>query len=109
MVDIEIDFARLNQFAGTLKQVAVELDDAEVRAESLHEVLNLPFPDESRLADEAKDTADSWEYRRGVLVADVVQLALKTDEVGKVWNEWDTSAGSSPQTELEPGTFPGSC
>lgn len=109
MGDVEIDYATLNQFAGTLKSIAVELDEADARAQELHDVLNIPFPDEHRLAEEAKETADSWDYRRGVLQSNVVQAALKTDEVGKVWSEWDTSAGGSTQTELEPGTFESNC
>lgn len=99
---MQIDFATLNQMAIAMKQVAVEVGDADERLTDIVDAVDEPFPGRSELAQAVSDAGEAWAYRRGVLVQRATDAAFAMDAVGQAWQDWDAGAGVTPETALPP-------
>lgn len=102
MADVQIDFAVLNQMAIAMKQVVVEVGDADEQLRAVRDAVDQPFPGRSELAETVEEAGELWAYRRSLLVQRATSAALRMDAVGMAWQDWDAGAGVAPDSALPP-------
>ena len=106
MTDVLIEYGVLNELNGSLKQIIVELEKAEGRADTLEGDIGDPYG-KNRLREAAEEFEDGWNDRRSALKEDLMKIQERVEETGKAWERWDTDAARELAVEPnEASTLP---
>ncbi|WP_022889712.1 hypothetical protein [Agromyces italicus] len=106
MTDVLIEYSVLNELNGSLKQIIVELENAEHRASDLEGDIGDPYG-RNRLREAAEEFEDGWNDRRGALKEDLMKIQERVEATGKAWADWDSEAAASLAVEAnEVDTMP---
>ena len=100
MSDVLINYSVLNELNGSLKQIIVELEEAENRADDLEDAIGDPVGRDD-LREAAEEFEDGWDDRRKFLKEDIELVQQHVEEVGSKWAEWDTEASKSLKVEKD--------
>lgn len=99
MTDVLVQYSVLNELNGSLKQIIVELDEAESRASTLEGDIGDPYG-RDRLREAAEEFEDGWNDRRKALKESLMKIQERVEGTGKGWAEWDTEV--SQKLAVEP-------
>ncbi|MEJ3404461.1 hypothetical protein WDJ51_06930 [Rathayibacter sp. YIM 133350] len=100
MSDVLISFSVLNQLNGSLKQILVELEEAEEREGDLQDAIGRPCG-RDKLRDRAHDFEGSWDDKRSKLKEDLGKVQQHVEQAGQGWQDWDTKAANSLKVDAD--------
>ncbi|WP_419818439.1 hypothetical protein [Glaciibacter flavus] len=106
MVDVLVEYSVLNELNGSLKQIIVELQEAESRATTLEGDIGDPYG-RNKLREAAEEFEDGWDDRRKALKEDLMKIQERVEGTGQGWANWDTEVSSKLAVESnEADTMP---
>jgi DNA repair exonuclease SbcCD ATPase subunit len=100
MTDVLVEYGVLNELNGSLKQIIVELENAEDRADTLEDDIGDPYGHDD-LREAAEEFEDGWNDRRKALKEDLMKIQERVEGTGKAWAEWDTEASAELAVEAD--------
>ncbi|MCH1882079.1 hypothetical protein [Agrococcus sp. ARC_14] len=107
MPDVSIDFQTLNQIAGSLKNLSVDLAAATTWEGSIAEATGKVWDDTASVFVQTavEDMIGDWDYVRSVMALQAMQAAQKADLIGAEYGSWDFGAGTPGVTALGAGSW----
>lgn len=106
MSDVIVTYDVLNELNGSLKQIILEFEKAEERADDLEDSVGTPYG-KTRLRDASSEFESGWNDRRRGLREDLMKIQERVESTGRGWAEWDVEASRSTQVERnEAATMP---
>lgn len=105
--DVKIDYQLLNQIAGSLKNLSVDLAAETTWEDMLEESVSMVW--DGTTATIPKDAVSTmigdWDYVRSVMSLQAMNAAQKADVIGEGYAEWDSGVGEPGSTALETGDW----
>jgi len=106
VTDVLIEYSVLNELNGSLKQIIVELENAEDRATSVEHDIGDPYG-RNDLREAAEEFEDGWNDRREALKEDLMKIQERVESTGKAWEQWDRDVSAELAVEAnEASTMP---
>lgn len=107
MGNVKIDYQLLNQIAGSLKNLSVDLAAETTWEDMLEESVSMVWDGTTAtIPKEAVSTMiGDWDYVRSVLSLQTMNAAQKADAIGEGYAGWDAGAGVPGSTALETGDW----
>lgn len=107
MGNVKIDYRLLNQIAGSLKNLSVDLAAETTWEDMLEESVSMVWDGTTAtIPKEAVSTMiGDWDYVRSVLSLQAMNAAQKADVIGEGYAGWDTGVGVPGSTALETGDW----
>ena len=107
MANVKIDYQLLNQIAGSLKNLSVDLAAETTWEDSLEDSVSEVWDGTTAtIAKEAVSTMiGDWDYVRSVMSLQAMNAAQKADVIGQGYAEWDDGVGVPGSTALETGNW----
>lgn len=107
MTDVRIDYGLLNQIAGSLKNLAVDLAAKTTWEDGIAEEAGKVWEDNSAkfVGEAVGDMIGDWDYARSIMSLQAMQAAQKADTMGLYWSDWDHGVGTPGNTKLSPGDW----
>ena len=107
MANVKIDYQLLNQIAGSLKNLSVDLAAETTWEDRLEDAVSMVWEGTpATIPQEAVSTmVGDWDYVRSVLSLQAMNAAQKADVIGQGYAEWDDGVGVPGSTALETGDW----
>lgn len=107
MPNVKIDYAILNQIAGSLKNLSVDLAAATTWEDSIAEATKRVWDDTASapVHQAVTDMIGDWDYARSIIGLQTMTAAQKADAIGAAFSEWDAGVGNPGVTALEDGAW----
>ncbi|SEE83273.1 hypothetical protein [Ruania alba] len=107
MPDVRIDYQVLNQIAGSLKNLSVDLAANTTWEDDIAELAGTVW--DATTANHVREAVETmigdWDYARSVLSLQAMTAAQKADIIGAAWADWDFGVGERGETALYPGAW----
>lgn len=107
MPNVKIDYAMLNQIAGSLKNLSVDLAAATTWEDSIAEASGTMWGDNAAdfVQIAVEDMIGDWDYARSVISLQAMTAAQKADAIGAAFEGWDSGVGEPGVTALAPTSW----
>lgn len=107
MADVKIDYETLNQIAGALKNLAVDLAAGTTWEDEIASAVEQVWDDTGAkpVQDAVEDMIGDWSYVRSVLALQAMDSAERADAIGSSWAGWDEGVGVRGETALATGAY----
>lgn len=107
MAGVKIDYHLLNQIAGSLKNLSVDLAAGTTWEDTIADATKQVWDDTASdfVHTAVQDMIDDWDYARSIMAVQAMQAAQKADQIGAAWVDWDYGVGQPGTTALTKGAW----
>lgn len=107
MPDVTIDYALLNQIAGSFKNLSVDLAASTTWEDDIAALSGKVWDDSSarHVQQAVEGMIADWDYARSIIALQAMTAAQKADAIGAGWQDWDSGVGVPGTTALQPGDW----